>query len=77
MTNGLIAEENDMKNNCFNTLWEALDAESLDLMIYGAIKYGETFTTTIDDGTKYGHYVSIFRCSQTGRYERPIHYARG
>ena len=77
MTNGLIVKENNMKNNWFNTLWEALHAESLDLTIYGGIRYGETFTTTIDDGTKYGHYVSIFRCPTTGRYERPIHYARG
>jgi hypothetical protein len=62
--------------NYFNTLAEALEAEGLDLLVHGGIKYGETYSVTIDDGTKYGHYVSIYR-DERGLYERPIHYARG
>jgi len=47
--------------NWFNTLNEALESEN--------------FSYTYDDGTKYGRYITIYR-DNTGRYERPIHYAR-
>ena len=62
--------------NYFNTLAEALASEGLTLLVHGGINYGDTFATTIDDGTKYGHYVSIYR-DERGLYERPVHYARG
>ena len=62
--------------NYFNTLAEALESEGLNLLVHGGINYGETYSATIDDGTKYGHYVSIYR-DERGLYERPIHYARG
>jgi hypothetical protein len=39
------------------------------------IAYGETKALTFDDGTRYGHYVSVYR-SETGLYERPTHYSR-
>lgn len=65
--------------NWFNTLNEALSSEGLlstwDIS-FGGINYGQTFTYTFQDGSKYGHYISIYRESD-GRYERPIHYARG
>jgi len=65
--------------NFFPTLSEALDSEGLlDTwqVHYSPIQYGETFSYTHDDGTKYGHYISIYRDNR-GCYERPIHYARG
>lgn len=68
-----------MKQNWFNTLNEALESEGLLetwQISYPGIGYGETFGYTWDDGTKYGHYVSIYR-SEQGLYERCIHYARG
>lgn len=78
MYNSFIATENSMKQNWFNTLNEALEAEGLleswDIS-YPSIKYGETFSFTWYDGSKYGHYVSIYRNEQ-GRYERPVHYNR-
>ena len=40
------------------------------------ISYNETKGITFDDGTKYGHYVSVYR-DERGLYERPIHYKRG
>jgi len=40
------------------------------------IPYGETLALTYDDGTRYGHYVSVYR-DETGLYERPVHYRRG
>jgi len=65
--------------NWFNTLAEALRAENLQdtwQIHFNPISYNETYTYTFDDGTKYGHYVSIYR-DERGMYERPIHYARG
>jgi len=68
-----------MKQNWFETLSEALEAENLldawDAMTMGGIAYGETRGWTWDDGSKYGRHISIYR-SDSGRYERPIHYAR-
>ena len=63
----------------FNTLNEALESENLlhtwDIS-FPPIQYGETFSYTYDDGTKYGYYISIYR-SEQGKYETPVHYARG
>ena len=66
--------------NWFETLNDALNAEAL-IEAWGttgnftSIQYGETRCWTWQDGSKYGHIVSIYR-DQDGRYERPIHYAR-
>ena len=66
------------KTNWFDTLNNALKSEGLleswDIHTPG-IAYGETFSWTYDDGSKYGHYISIYRDSN-GRYERPVHYPR-
>lgn len=64
--------------NWFNTLNEALESENLlDAWdcFFAPIGYGQTFGWTWEDGTKYGHYVTIYR-SDDGRYERPVHYKR-
>lgn len=67
------------KPNWFATLNEALMSEGL-LLTWNAtwppLKYGDNVSYTVDDGTKYGHYVSLYR-DERGLYERPIHYARG
>ena len=66
------------KQNWFPTLNDALDAEGLleswDLS-YPPIGYGQTFTYTWEDGSKYGHLVSVYR-ETDGKYERPVHYSR-
>jgi hypothetical protein len=63
--------------NWFNTLTEALDSENIGHMWPNVpIAYGQTIGLTYDDGTRYGHYVSVYRDSN-GLYERPIHYKRG
>ena len=65
--------------NWFDTLNAALESEDL-LESWDctspAIGYGETRSWTWQDGTRYGHYVTIYRDEQ-GRYERPVHYGRG
>jgi hypothetical protein len=64
--------------NWFETLNDALVAENL-LESWGIteppIAYGETRRYTFDDGSKYGHFVSIYR-DERGMYERPVHYKR-
>ena len=64
--------------NWFPTLNAALEAEGLleawDCC-WQQIGYNETRSFTFQDGTKHGHYVSIYRDNQ-GKYERPVHYAR-
>lgn len=61
----------------FPTLSEALESENILHMWPGKpISYGETASLTYDDGTRYGHFVSVYR-DESGRYERPVHYARG
>lgn len=66
------------KQNWFRTLNEALESEGLieswqfNLL---PIQYGETRSWTWDNGTRYGHYVSIYRATN-GMYERPVHYNR-
>lgn len=65
------------KQNRFQTLSEALESEGVSHMWHWRpIAYGETVSLTYDDGTRYGHYVSIYR-DETGLYERPVHYRRG
>jgi hypothetical protein len=68
-----------IKQNWFNTLNEALESENLldswDCY-FPPIGYGQTFSYTWNDGSRYGHYVSIYRDDHTGKYERPVHYAR-
>ena len=67
-----------MKTNWFATLNESLKSEGLieawDIN-FSPINYGETFSWTWEDGSKYGHYISVYR-NTDGRYERPVHYAR-
>ena len=62
----------------FNTLNEALEPQNLlgtwDIS-FPPIQYGETFSYTYDDGTKYGYFISIYR-SEQGKYETPVHYQR-
>ena len=63
--------------NRFDTLSEALEAEDISHMWDGRpIAYGQTASLTYADGTKYGHYVYVYR-DERGLYERPIHYKRG
>lgn len=64
--------------NWFPTLNDALEAEGLLeswKLHFNPIGYNETYTYTIQDGTKYGRYVSIYR-DERGMYERPVHYSR-
>jgi hypothetical protein len=64
------------KQNKFNTLSEALESENISHMWDSRpLAYDQTLSLTYQDGTKYGHYVSIYR-DERGLYERPIHYSR-
>lgn len=67
-----------IKQNWFPTLNAALESEGLleawD-MTFAPIQYGENRSWTWQDGTKYGHYIGVYRDCQ-GRYERPVHYQR-
>lgn len=58
------------KQSHFDTLNEALESEGLvDMWPLGLnIGYGETVSTVSN-----GKYISVYR-SDSGRYERPIHY---
>ena len=65
-----------MKQNWFETLNAALDAENLvESFPFGSsISYGQNFSYNyIDPETNKERHVSIFR-NTDGRYERPIHY---
>lgn len=67
-----------MKQSYFDTLNDALNSENLIESwncMAPPIQYGETRSYDFDDGTKYGHHVSIYRDNR-GMYERPIHYKR-
>ena len=65
-----------MKQNLFQTLTDALESENLEhSWPCTPIAYGQTVGITHDDGTRYGHYISIYR-DERGLYERPIHYSR-
>jgi transcription elongation GreA/GreB family factor len=71
-------QQQQHKQNRFNTLTEALEAEGISHMwdTTRSVAYGQTAGLTYDDGTKHGHYVSVYR-DERGMYERPVHYARG
>ena len=64
--------------NYFETLNAALSAEGL-LEAWDCssspISQGETRRWTWADGIRYGRQISVYR-DETGRYERPVHYAR-
>lgn len=66
------------KQNWFPTLNAALESEGLlhawDIS-FSPIAYGQTFGWTWDNGTKHGHYISVYR-NDVGLYERPINYSR-
>ena len=68
------------KQNYFPTLNEALESEGLleawDGAMQSPVGYGETRTWTWEDGTRYGHFCSVYRDGLSGRYERPVHYKR-
>lgn len=68
-----------MKRNWFETLNAALEAEGLletwDCS-WSPIKRNETRSYTYADGTRYGHFISVYR-AENGTYERPVHYGRG
>lgn len=67
-----------VKTNWFPTLNAALESEGL-LAAWDCtsapIAYGETRSLTWQDGSRYGHFISIYR-DTNGRYERPVHYTR-
>lgn len=67
------------RQNWFPTLNDALVSEGLldswDCS-QSPIGYGETRNWTWADGTRHGHYITIYR-DERGFYERPVHYARG
>lgn len=68
----------DINMNWFPTLNAALESEGLIdswKMEYPPIGYDTTANYTWDNGTKHGHFVSIYR-DGAGRYERPVHYDR-
>ncbi len=67
-----------MKQNWFETLNAALESEGLlDSweLHFQPIGRDQTFSYTWQDGSRYGHWVSIYR-AENGRYERPVHYKR-
>jgi hypothetical protein len=59
------------KRNYFETLSDALDAESLnDIWPLGVnVNYGQTIGLAVN-----GRWISVYR-DDAGRYERPVHYA--
>lgn len=57
----------------FETLTAALESEGLYIE-FQPIAYASTESLTFADGTRYGHFVSVYR-SDSGRYERPVHTA--
>jgi hypothetical protein len=66
------------KCNFFPTLNSALESEGLLeswALNFPPLSYDSTYSYTFDDGSKHGHYVSVYRDSG-GRYERPVHYKR-
>ena len=69
-----------VNQNWFDTLTQALESEDLldawECGFMEPIRYGETRQWTWGNGTKYGHFISIYRSDKSGRYERPVHYNR-
>lgn len=74
----MTAHSTEIPMNWFDTLNEALASENLveawDLS-FAPIQYDQSFAWTFQDGTRYGHYISVYR-DNSGRYERPVHYKR-
>ena len=72
------AKQHSAKQNWFPTLNDALESEGLiELWTTGVnLQYGETRGITAEDGTRYGHFISVYR-DERGLYERPVHYSRG
>jgi hypothetical protein len=67
-----------MKQNYFPTLNAALESEGLLeswLPSNLPIGYGDVRSWTWDNGTRHGHWVSVYR-DERGMYERPVHYNR-
>ena len=67
-----------MKQNWFETLNAALESEGLIEsweLNFQPIGRDQNFSYTFQDGSLYGHLVSIYR-AENGRYERPVHYKR-
>ncbi|NCU31718.1 MAG: hypothetical protein EOM23_02015 [Candidatus Moranbacteria bacterium] len=65
------------KQNWFSTLNDSLNSEGLiDAWDpwFAPIQYNEIRSWRWDDGSKYGHWVSIYR-NELGSYERPVHYS--
>ena len=61
----------------YKTLSDSLESENIAHMWDGRpIAYDQTIELTYDDGTRYGHYVSVYR-DERGMNEQPIHYPRG
>ena len=59
------------KQSYFDTLREALEAEGLTNIWppHLNVNYGESVSVIVDFLA-----ISIYRSSDTGRYERPVHY---
>ncbi len=63
-----------MKQNWFDTLHDALDAEGVAHLWDGTpLAYGESVRRHVDDGSRYGRVISVYR-NENGRYERAISY---
>jgi hypothetical protein len=60
-----------VKRNWFNTLNEALDSENL--IEYWPLGLNIQYEQTVSFASN-GKWISVYR-DNTGRYERPIHYA--
>ena len=60
----------------YNTLSDALESVGVrDLWPWDqAVRYGETVRLKVDDGSKYGRVISVYRNDVTGRYEEPVTY---
>lgn len=78
----MVLMMNTAKQNWFNTLNEALEAEGLvDLWPLGSnVNYGETVDHLVELEETFGRWkkpvyrkISVYR-DQDGRYERPVHY---
>jgi hypothetical protein len=64
--------------NFFETLNASLESENLLEaweLHYSPIGYNTTKSWTWDDGSKNGHFVSIYR-NEIGQYKRAVHYKR-
>ena len=75
-TNAKPTQRTNMQNY-FATLSEALESEGLShAWDMRPLAYNQTLSCTYEDGTRYGHFISIYR-DERGLYERPVHYKRG